>query len=118
MKTFISSIIILVVFAVAAIVCYKIYFPKVVAEAIVSNQEPPTYVPRYIKARINRYKVPVNESAEVIIKRMHESNITIDQLFKTIDETSEEQVYAMVDDLMYSKYSTTDEVFNIITKHL
>jgi hypothetical protein len=118
MKRFFIWIIALVfLVAIASVVVYKFYLPNLLANAIIKENES-AYVPRYLKARIKKYKAPVNRGAEDVITSIHKSDVSLDELFEAIDNAEESQVYALVDEVNAKKPATTNEVFNIAKKHL
>jgi hypothetical protein len=117
MKTLLGWIaVIIIAGAIGAFLFYKIYLPKMLAEAIV-KQEESVYIPKFVQARIRKYKAPVNEAAEDVIREIHKSDINVDQIIEAIDRTEEEQVYAMLDELTQANLVSTNQVFDICKKY-
>jgi hypothetical protein len=117
MKTFFGWMVALIIIgAIAALFFYKYYLPGLVAKALVQQEEPP-YIPKFVQTRISRYKAPVNKGAEDVIREMHRRNVDIDQVLKAIDETEEEQIYLMLDELNQTRVTDTDQVFNVAKKY-
>ncbi len=106
-----------VVFAAAGFIFYRFYLPGLVAEAIVKD-ETPAYVPKFVELRMKKYKAPLNKSAGDVIREIHESNVSLEQVLEAIDRTPPRQIYAALDELDNSKPKTTDEVFNIASKYV
>ena len=118
MKKFLIWIIgLFVVFAAAGLIFYKFYLPGMVADAIVEDQTP-AYVPKFVEVRIKKYKAPLNKSAGDVIHEIHESNVSLEQVLKAIDQTEPEQVYAALAELDNSNVKTTDQVFDISKKYI
>ncbi|MBT1702595.1 hypothetical protein [Chryseosolibacter indicus] len=118
MKRFLIWVLsLLIVGCIAAIIIYKFYLPGLVAKALI-REEVPVLVPRYVKARIDQYKVPVNQGAEDVIKSIHRSDVSVEDLLEAIDDTDEEQFYAIVDEFNITKPKNTNEVFDLAKKHL
>ena len=93
------------------------FLPEMVAEAIVYDKELPSYVPRKIKNKIEKIKKPLNENAEAVISTMHKSGVTLEQVLKAIDNTSNDQAYAMLDELNETQIKNTDQVFEMAKRH-
>jgi hypothetical protein len=102
---------------VACFVAVQTFLPKVVAEAIVSEEEIPSYVPGKIKKKIEKIKKPLNENAEAVISTMHKSGVTLEQVLKAIDNTTEDQVYAMLDEMNATQIDNIDQVFEMAKRH-
>lgn len=118
MKKFLIWVLALfIVFAVAGIIFYKVYLPGLVAEAIAEDQTP-GYVPRFVEVRMKKYKAPLNKGAGDVIREIHESNVSLEQVLQAIDRTEPEQVHAALDELGNSNPKTTDEVFDIASKYV
>lgn len=117
MKRFLIWIVSLtIVVCIAALIIYKFYLPTFVAKAIV-REDVPALVPKYVKAKINEYKIPVNQGAEDVIQSIHRSDISLHELFDAIDNTDEDQIYAMLDEFYVRKPNNTNEVFDLAKKH-
>ncbi|MFZ6011972.1 MAG: hypothetical protein ACOYXT_16640 [Bacteroidota bacterium] len=115
MKKLIWCIIFLGALAGGGYLWYQSYLPQMVAEAIVSEQTP-AYLPEPVKIKIEKLRKPVNDGAESIIKKMHQSKITLDQVFKAIDNAPEEEAYNMLDELNATPITSPDQVFDMAKK--
>jgi hypothetical protein len=106
---------------VLAVACgtwaYRVYFPNLIAESIISSEEPPAFVPEKVKTKIKKIKKPVNDGAATIINTMHQSGITLEQVLQAIDEADENQAYAMLDELNSTPVKNPDQFFDIAKKH-
>lgn len=119
MKKLLTWIVALLLIAgVGGFIFYKFYLPDLVADALITKKDTPGYIPKYIKIRVQKYKAPVNKGAEDVIQHIHERQISLDQVFKTIDETEEEQIYDILSELNHTKLKNPDQVFDIAKKHL
>jgi hypothetical protein len=107
----------LVLMAIGTAVFYKFYLPQVLAAAIV-KEEDQAYIPMFVKAKIKEYKKPVNKGAEDVIREMHRSNVTLQQILETIDRTEPEQVDALLSELEDTRIVSTDQVFDIGKKYI
>jgi hypothetical protein len=115
-KAFTISLIVIALAAIAMFVWYKQYFPKMVAEAVVA-EELPAYLPRHVRMKIDEFRLPVNASAEKMIEKIHTENIPFEKVIETIDNATEEQTDAFIDELAATKITSTDQVFDIGKKH-
>jgi hypothetical protein len=107
---------ILLVLISGGYIFYKYYFTDLVAEAIVS-EDLPGFLPMRIRNKIKEAGAPLNEGASTFIKDMHTHDITIDQVLEALDNTTEDQAYALLDELDHTKLQSTDQVFDIAKKH-
>jgi hypothetical protein len=95
---------------------YQHFLPDVVAHSITSDTEH-SWMPFDGNTKIKRIKKPVNEIANAVIKKAHESNISIDDVLRAIDNAKEEQAYALLDELNSTEIESPDQVFTITKKH-
>ena len=95
---------------------FKIYVPNAIANAITSA-ELPVYLPEQIKLKVKKIKGPVNEGASTIIKTLHTSNVTLTQVLQAIDNTTEEQAYALLDSLNEKQPENIDQFFDMVKYH-
>jgi hypothetical protein len=95
---------------------YQFYFPQMVAKVIV-NDDSPTYIPKRILNRIDDFRVPINKSSEDIVREVRLAKIPMKEILTAIDDTTEEEAYAMLDELNQVQIKNPDQVFNIIKKH-
>jgi hypothetical protein len=117
MKKFIGwSLAIIVLLAISVFIFYKFYFPTLVAD-VLTQDKASSYIPKFVNKRIQRYKAPVNKGAADVIEEIHRSNVTLDQILEAVDNTQEEQVYEMLDELNSSKPKSTNQVFDLAKKH-
>lgn len=117
MKKFIGWMIaFLLVAGIASFIFYKFYVPVLVAEAFV-EKENPAYIPRFVQARIEEYKAPVNEGASDIIVEIHRADVRLADLLEAIDRADEDQVHMMLDELSQRRITNTNQVFDIAKKY-
>lgn len=115
-KLFIAILIIAILVSAGGYFWYKNHFPDMVAQAVVANELPP-YIPKYLQVKIEEFRKPVNAGAENMIVEMHRQDIPFEKIIETIDNTSEEQTYAFLDELTTTRLTSTDQVFDIGKKH-
>jgi hypothetical protein len=108
----------LIAIGIGSYIAFKMYMQKLIANAIVSPNELPSYLPEKVKEKVKKVKIPVNQGAEAIIITMQQSNtVTMDQILKAIDNVTEEQAYAMLESLNNTKIKNTDQVFDMAKQH-
>ena len=96
---------------------YESLVSNIIAE-VVTTKSLPDYIPKRIQSRIQGISAPINEGAEAMLDQMHTAGIPIEKILAVIDATTEEQVYALVDELNSTRPQTTDEDFTIGIKHI
>lgn len=115
-RTALPAIIIVSLVAAGGYFLYRTFAPGIIADALVSESLP-AYIPKRFHARVESIKRPLNKGAEAMLEKMHESRIPLDRVLQAIDDVSEEEAYAFLDDLNKAKPSDTDEVFDIAKTH-
>lgn len=115
-RFFIGFFITILILCIIAFVFYRNYLPEIMADVMV-KEELPVYIPKFMEKRIEKYRAPVNKSAEDVIIEIHKSKVTLDQILKAIDDSEEAQVYSAIDELTEMKPKNTDEAFDIAKKH-
>jgi len=109
---------VLLVLAIGGTLLYKFYLPQLIAKAVVTEGEPPAYVPKVVERQISRYKVPLSNAATDIVKSMHASDVTMGQVFEAIDKTEPQHIQMAFDELQTANVKTPDDAFNIFKKHV
>jgi hypothetical protein len=118
MKRFFLVIIVLCFLVwVGAYIFYRVYFPDIVARAIVAN-ETPSYIPRRLMNKVDELRTPVNNGANEIIIEMKRNNIPLEDVVEVIERTSEDEAFEFLSELNESKPTTPNEVFDIAKKHI
>ncbi len=105
----------LILIGFAGYVAYEVYFPQLIAESITS--ESMALVPDKYESRIEKIRKPVNEGAGVVVEAVHNSEVTIDDILKAIDNTEEEQALRFLEELNQTEITSPDQVFNMAKKH-
>jgi hypothetical protein len=88
----------------------------VVANAMV-EEEVPAFIPSAVKQKIEKYKVPLNDAAGDVVSELHKSNVDLEQVLKAIDENSDKEFYAAIDELNSAELKNSDQAFDILKKH-
>ena len=118
MKKFLIWVIgLIVIFTAGGFIFYRFYLPQIVANAIVDDHTP-AYVPQFVEARMKKYKAPLNKGASQVIREIHKSNVSLEQILAAIDNTETREVYAALSEMEQFSPRTTDEVFDIAKKHV
>jgi hypothetical protein len=118
MRKFLLLVVLLVALVAAgAFIIYKYYLTDFIANAIVTESVP-AYIPKRMQSKIEAISAPLNKGTEAMLDNMHHSEISIEQVVKVVENTSEQQAYSMLDELNDSKPTSTDEVFDIAKKHV
>ena len=115
-KILLTVVVVVVALVVGGYLLYRSLMPKLVAEAVVSDSLP-DYIPKRFQAKVEAIRAPLNQGTEAMLQTMHESDISLDQVLEAVDNISEEEAYAFLDDLNTSKPNDTNEVFNLAKKH-
>jgi hypothetical protein len=115
-KFLIISLILVTLLGLTGYGLYHFYFSYMVAEAI-TTESLPIYIPKGIQRKLDEMRKPVNKGAEEIVVKMHEGDIPVEKIIKAIDETTEEQAYAMLDELNKTPIKNANQVFDIGKKH-
>jgi hypothetical protein len=116
MKRLSIFLMILGILAAGAYYAYQYFLPTYVAHSITSETDH-SWIPFDAHSKITKIKKPVNEIATEVVKRIHDSNISIDDVIKAIDDAKEEQAYAMLDELNAKQTENPDEVFSMAKKY-
>jgi hypothetical protein len=116
MKRFIIFLIVMGILAAGSYLAYQYLLPTFVAHSITSDTDH-SWIPFEGHAKINKIKKPVNEVATEVVKQIHHSNISIDDLLEAIDNAEEKQAYAMLDELNSNEPETPDEVFSMAKRY-
>jgi hypothetical protein len=112
-RLYVISILLL---ACAGYLAYQLYLPVMVAKSFSSRTSP--LLPKELQVKIEKVRKPVNEGAELIVKSVHQSeDVTMDDLLNAIDNVTEEQALAFLDELTKTQITSTDQVFSMTKKH-
>ena len=115
-RTIISAILVIALLVVGGYLLYRTLMPQFIAEAMISNS-PPGYIPKRLQNRVESLKIPLNKGTEAMLEKMHAADIPLSQLLHAVDNISEGQAYAFLDDLNETKPLNTNEIFDIAKKH-
>jgi hypothetical protein len=115
-KAITFSIAFLAVAAICAYIAFQFYLPALMADAIVAD-DVPTYIPRRIQNRIEGLRKPLNKGSEEVVRKMHQANIPVEKMVEIIDNTTEEQAYALLDELNQQNITSPHQVFDIGKKY-
>jgi len=115
-KTLIGLVVIALILSLSYVGYKKILLPNFVTKAILSETEP-AFLPNPIKRRLARSKKKINARVDTLLVIMHNKNITLDQLLRSVDKVTEDQVYGFLDELNHTSIESSDQVFDIGKKH-
>jgi hypothetical protein len=116
MRKIIVSILVISLVAAGGYLLYRFLMPDLIAKAMVSESLP-GYIPKRLQSKIEKIRKPLNKGTEAMLQTMHASNIPVDQLLNAVENITEEQAYAFLDELNETEPTTTDEVFDVAKKH-
>lgn len=102
---------------VGGYIAYTFFLPKVVAQAIVSENRP-NYLPKRLLNKIEEVRGPINKSTENFIIELKKADIPMTEVYDAIENTSEEQAYQMLDELNDSRITDPNQAFDIFKKHI
>jgi hypothetical protein len=109
----------LLIVTLLGIGCYALYrtlMPELIAEAVVAESMP-DYIPKRLQTRMEAIRTPINRGTEAMVQKMHDSDISLKEVLAAVDEVTEEQAYAFLDEINQKKPSNTDQVFDLAKKH-
>jgi hypothetical protein len=95
---------------------YRTLVPEIIAGAVLSDSLP-AYIPKRLQTRVEAIRKPMNKGTGAIIEKMRDAEIPLEEVLDWIDNISEEQAYAFLDEFNKKKPATTDEVFDIAKEH-
>lgn len=113
-----ALILILVVLTLSLIgfILYKQYAPDIIANELLKETEP-VFLPKKVNEKIKKIKVQTNQLSSDIIKDIHKSDITLDQLLHALDGVTEPKANALLDDInKLGKLNNPDQVFDLVKK--
>lgn len=116
MKKIITALLILAVLGVGGYLLYRSLVPKIIAKAVVSDSLP-DYIPKRLQTKVEAIRTPLNKGTEAMLRKMHASEISVDEVLNAVDDISEKEAYAFLDEVNTTKPSNTDEVFDVAKKH-
>jgi len=115
-KILVATLLAIVALALGGFLLYRFVMPELVAEALVSESLP-GYIPKRLKTKVESIRKPLNDGTKAMLEKMHESDITLNQVLKAVDNISEDEAYAFLDELNTKKPANTNEVFDLAKKH-
>lgn len=116
-KILLVLIVVGIVIWIGGYIAYTVYFPKVVAQALVSENKPP-YLPKRLLNKIEEVRGPINKSTENFIIALKKADVPMTKVYDAIENTSEEQAYQMLDELNDSRITDPNQAFDIFKKHV
>jgi hypothetical protein len=116
-KKLVILLIILTSFALVGYIAFKRYAPAMIANQLLKETEP-AFLPKEIKEKIRKVKAQTKQLSMDVIYDIHRSNITLDQLLKSLDQVTEEEAYLLLDDInKLGKIRSSDQVFDLAKMH-
>lgn len=109
----------LLIVALVGVGCYALYrvlMPELIAEAVVSETMP-DYIPKRLQTRMEAIRTPINRGTEAMVEKMLDSDIPLEAVLDAVDDITEKQAYAFLDEINEKEPSTTNEVFDLAKKH-
>ncbi|MBX2966263.1 MAG: hypothetical protein KF845_08975 [Cyclobacteriaceae bacterium] len=112
-----ALLIILISALVISYIVYKRYAPEIIANELLKETEP-AFLPKKVTEKIKEVKVQTNHLSVGIIKDIHKSNITLDQILKSLDEVTEDKADLLLYEINnLGQLKSSDQVFDLIKKH-
>ena len=115
-KALIVLLLLLIIGCTGFYFIYRSYMPELIAESIVSGSVP-SYLPEKMQQRLNKIQEPLNAGTTEVVKKLNEEHIPLEKVISTIDNISEAQVSALIDELSAANPQTEDQFFDITRKH-
>ena len=117
MKRFlIAALLVIGLLAAGGYILYRKVMPHLVAKAVTSHSLP-GYIPKRLKNRVEAIRKPINKGTEAIIEKMHDADITLEDVLLAVDNISEEEAYAFLDEFNETDHTSPDDVFDVAKKH-
>jgi hypothetical protein len=116
-KVSISIILIMAIIAAGGYLLYQYMLPRIIAKAVVADSLP-DYIPKRLQTKVEAIRVPLNHGTEAMVQKMHDSQIPLEEVLEAVDNISEEQAYAFLDEINKIKPTNTNQVFDVLKKHL
>lgn len=102
--------------ALISYVVYKQYAPAIIANELLKETEP-IFLPKKITEKIKVVKIQTNQLSTDVIKDIHKSNITLDQILKALDEVTEDEANALLDEInALGEIKSSDQIFDLTKK--
>jgi hypothetical protein len=96
---------------------YKLYAPTIIANELLKETEP-TFLPKKIAEKIKKVKTETNQLSTDIIKDIHKSNISLDQLLNGLDEVTEDEANSFLDEINnLEELESPDQIFDLAKNH-
>ncbi len=96
---------------------YKLYAPTIIANELLKETEP-TFLPKKIADKIKKVRTQTNQLSTDIIKDVHKSNISLDQLLNELDEVTEDEANSFLDEInSLEELNSPDQIFDLAKKH-
>lgn len=116
-----KQLIILIILLFAGILIgykvYKLYAPELIANALLGDDEP-SILPKKVVEKLKKIKAPTNQISEEIIRSIHTSNITIEQILTALDGVTEEKASELLDDInSLDEITSPDQIFDLTKQH-
>jgi hypothetical protein len=119
MNKFIAGfLLLLALLGTCAFIAYQYYLPKLVAQALVEEGSSSSYIPQSVQERIDRYREPINNGADKVVRQMHHSGIPLSTVLREIDNVDAQDIQLAVDEITQSNPKNTNEVFNILKRNI
>ncbi len=109
--------IILCLIAVTGWYYYKVAFPKMVAEAVV-NKKYPRLMPEKYREGLASVGDTLDTRIQHLIEISESKGISLDELITGIDQIQEDQVRNAVNEVLSTKITNVEQVFDIGIKHI
>src|SRR5690349_7101473 len=116
MRKYLITILLIVLLGAGAYALYRVLMPQLIAEAVVSETVP-DYIPKRLQTRMEAIRTPINRGTEAMVETMHNSDIPLKEVLDAVDNITEEQAYAFLDEVNQKNPSNTNEVFDLAKKH-
>ena len=119
-KIVIILLVIALVTGIGAFLAYRYYVPKMVAQAIVSEEAVvPSILPVRVQESIEEVKAAVDSVAvEDIPEQLEELGLTFDDIIHMVEVAEADQVFRTIEELQNTELHDLDQVFDIGLKHM
>jgi hypothetical protein len=117
MKKLIIIACISIVFIIGGYFSFQYFYPRIVADAIVSNRYS-EIIPKRYRDQFTLVGDTINQRVTRLLEITEDKGITINDLLMAIDEIEEQDVRNMIAELYVTKIDSIEQVYEIGTRHI
>jgi hypothetical protein len=117
MRKLLIFALLIVLLGVVAYAGYRFFLPSMIATTLTSD-EPSRLVPEKMQEQVRELKVKINREVKELPVLLQETRLSVDDLATIIDRVDPDQVFRAIEELKTTRLTSTDQVFDILMKHI